>query len=379
MKQHNTLKQMELFKTLAAGDLERLRAIVADDPDVLNCYDYRNFGATPLTMACFSNRPTLVETLIELGADPNKKSDWNMGPWSPLHCAIFRRDKQLAEYLLSHGAIMDVHTAAGLGNHEAVVRLLETDPSRVVEKGGDGCHPLHFADTTEVAQVLLDRGAEIDGRCIDHYSTPAQYLCSIRPEVASYLFSKGATPDIFSAVLCGDDPMLERLLMADPNLIHARINQAFFPPGPEHDVHNILTFSIGLDATPLHAAAKGNHSNAVSILVRHGLAPNVRGGYDHATPLHTAAWSNCAVSAASLLENGADIDAVSGKLHNNSPAGWAIVAGSDSVFELLMARGAQCKSWFLEDARAACAGGFDQVSNASPEQRNRILARLQLA
>lgn len=299
-----------------------------------------------------------------------------MGPWSPLHCAIFRRNKPLAEYLLSHGATMDVHTAAGMGNHDALARLLDAEPSRVVERGGDGCHPLHFADTAEVAQLLLDRGAEIDGRCIDHFSTPVQYLCSIRPELARFLFSVGATPDIFSTVLCGDDPCLERQLNANPNLVNARINQSFFPPSSEHDVHNILTFSVGLDSTPLHAAAKGNQCEAVSLLVRHGLSPNIRGGYDQATPLHTAAWSNCSVSAEALLDNGADIDARSGKLHNNSPAGWAIVSGSDKVFELLMDRGALCYEWFLEDARAACAGRFDQVSDALPEQRARILSRL---
>lgn len=376
MAQHNTPEQMEFFKTLAIGDIERLRAIVANDSEILNCYDYRNFGATPLTMACFSNRPTLVEALIELGTDPNRKSDWHMGPWSPLHCAVFRRDKPMAEFLLSHGATMDVHTAAGLGKYDETARLLDTDPSRVLERGGDGCHPLHFADTTEVAQLLLDRGAEIDGKCIDHHSTPAQYLCSIRPEVARFLFSKGATLDIFSTTFCGDDPSVEKLLNADPNLINARINQTFFPPGGEHDVHSILTFSVGLDSTPLHAAAKANRCEAVAILVRRGLSPDVRGGYDQATPLHTAAWNNCAVSAKALLENGANINAVSGKLHNNSPAGWAIVSGSDSVFNLLMDRGALCHSWFLDDARDACAGRFDQVSNATSEQRNRILSRL---
>ena len=379
MVQHNTPEQIEFFKSLAMADLERLRAIVAKDSEILNCYDYRNFGATPLTMACFSNRPALVEVLIELGADPNRKSDWDMGPWSPLHCAIFRRDRSLAEFLLSHGATMDMHTAAGLGKHDDVVLLLDADPSRVMERGGDGCHPLHFADTTEVAELLLDRGAEIDGRCIDHHSTPAQYLCSIRPEVAKFLFSRGATPDIFSTVLCGDDLLLEKLLNADPSLINARINQSFFPPGSEHDVHNILTFSVGLDATPLHAAAKGNRYEPVSILIRRGLSHSVRGGYDQATPLHIAAWNNCEVSARALLDSGADIDAVSGNLHNNSPAGWAIVAGSDNVFELLMDRGAKCHSWFMDDARDACDGRFEQVSSASPEQRARILSRLSRA
>ncbi len=233
-------------------------------------------------------------------------------------------------------------------------------------------------DTIEVAQLLIDGGAEIDGRCIDHHSTPVQYLCSIRPEVARFLFSIGATSDIFSTVLCGDDANVERLLNANPDLTHARINRSFFPPGNEQDVHNILTFSVGLDATPLHAAAKGNRREAVSILVRRGLSPNIRGGYDQATPLHTAAWSNCSVSAEALLDNGADIDARSGKLHNNSPAGWAIVSGSDSVFELLINRGAECHAWFLDDARDACNGRFDQVGKGATQQRERILSRLNM-
>ena len=126
----------------------------------------------------------------------------------------------------------------------------------------------------------------------------------------------------------------------------------------------------------MHSAAKANRCEAVDILVRRGLSPDVRGGYDLATPLHTAAWNNCAVSAEALLDNGADINLVSGKLHNNSPAGWAIVSGSDSVFDLLMDRGALCHSWFLDDAREACDGRFDQVSHVSPQQRDRILSRV---
>jgi hypothetical protein len=110
--------------------------------------------------------------------------------------------------------------------------------------------------------------------------------------------------------------------------------------------------------------------------VRCGLSVDVRGGYDLSTPLHTAAWSNCPDAAAALLDNGADIDIRSGKLHNNSPAGWAIVAGSDRVFELLLDRGATVYEWFVDDARDACDRRFDQVSNVPKVQRERILSRL---
>jgi ankyrin repeat protein len=373
----NTPDQAAFFRTLANGDHGQIRAIASASPGILDSFDYRNFGATPLTWACFSKRQDLVELLIELGADPNRRSDWHMGPWSPLHCAVFRGDQNLATYLLSMGAVLDVHTAAGLGDCDAVRQLLDAEPARVNERGGDGCQPLHFADTVEVAKLMLERGAEIDGRCIDHHSTPVQYLCTSRPNVARFLLSMGAQPDIVSSAACDDVGLIETLLSENPDLINVRINQTFFPPGTEHDVHNTMTFSIGLDATPLHAAAKGNCSEVISQLSKHGLSLDVRGGYDHATPLHMAAWNNCNVSAVALLNAGADIEARSGKLHNNTPAGWAIVAGADRVFDLLIDQGAHCHPWFFDDARDACAGRFDQVSGATKDQRHRILSRLE--
>lgn len=373
----NTPEQTEFFRTLAAGDEAAIRACVAKNLSLLESFDYRSFGATPLTGACFSNRPALVAVLLELGADPNRRSDWHMGPWSPLHCAVFRGDKQLARYLLSQGAVLDVHTAAGLGDVDALGKLLDANPERVHERGGDGCLPLHFADTAQVAMQLLDRGADIDARCVDHYSTPVQYLCSRRPEVARHLLSIGARPDIFSAATCGALSTIQQLLGAQPELMQARINQTWLPPGSEHNVYNIMTFSIGSDSTALHAAARGNQRESVLLLIENGMSPDIRGGYDSATPLHLAAWNNCPVSAQALLDGGADLEARSGKLHNNTPAGWSIVAGSDEVFALLLDRGAERHPWFLEDARDALDGRFDQVSQATREQRQRILKRVE--
>lgn len=156
-----------------------------------------------------------------------------MGPGSPLHCAIFRGDKNLATLLIPKGAVLDVHTAVGLGDCSGI-------------------------------SLLLERGADIDGRCIDRHSSPVQYLCTTRPNVAQFLLSMGVQADIVSSAACGDIESINRLLSKNSDLINVRINQTSFPPGAEHNVHNTMTFSIGLDATPLHAAAKGDCSDAVA-------------------------------------------------------------------------------------------------------------------
>ncbi|MFO0924813.1 MAG: ankyrin repeat domain-containing protein [Pirellulales bacterium] len=320
MTSSDKLKEASFFQALATEQLEDVRSMVLEQPSLLDAFDDRQFGATPLTMACFANRRNVVELLLDLGADPNRRSRWKMGPWSPLHCALFRCDQSLAQYLLQRGAELDVHTAAGLGLLPELQELLDAQPERVHERGGDGCFPLHFAASTEVADVLLARGAPIDGRCIDHFNAPAQYLCLKRPEVAIHLFDKGASIDLFSAILAGSEKYIAQALDKTPDWQTARIDQSFFPPSAEHDVHNILTFVVGYRATPLHTATIANRGNIIQLLIDRGASPHLRGGYDDATPLHLAAWNDLLEAAQALCEHGADLNVRSGKIHNNSPA-----------------------------------------------------------
>ena len=147
------------------------------------------------------------------------------------------------------------------------------------------------------------------------------------------------------------------------------MDQTFFPPSSEHDVHNILTFSVGHGATPMHAAASGNRAEAIPLLLAKGADINARGDYDMATPLHLAAWNDSLEAASALVELGADMEARSGKLHNNSAAGWAIVAGANRVFEMLLSRGTEVFPWFTEDAKCGCTGQFDQMRRASSDAR----------
>ncbi len=372
----NTAEEIAFFVAIRNRQFDEIRKQVSSRPSLVLACDENSFGATPVTLACFRNDREMVDFMLDLGVDANRPSDWWAGPWTPLHCAIHNGNTELAVHLLDRGAILDVHTAAGLNRMDDLRRMLDEAPDRVSERGGDGCQPLHFAGSVESADFLLSRGADLNARDVDHYSTPVQYLALRRPEVARHLFAKGAEADIFSAVLAEDHTVVGSLLATSPGVVDERINQQRFPPGPAHDVHNIMTFTVGNNATPLQAAAKGNRVSMVRALVDGGADINGRGGYDDSTALHIAAWENHAEIAEQLLDCGADIDIRSGKIHNNSPAGWAIVAGSDRVFALLMDRGAEKPDWFISDAQAAMAGKFLPYKAVPPENYARILARL---
>jgi ankyrin repeat protein len=90
-----------------------------------------------------------------------------------------------------------------------------------------------------------------------------------------------------------------------------------------------------------------------------------------------AAWDNQLQAATALVDHGADINIRSGSIHNNSPAGWAIVAGSADVFEMLIDRGADVLEWFRDDAQAAINGKFTQYKSVPPENYQRIWHCLQ--
>jgi hypothetical protein len=99
---------------------------------------------------------------------------------------------------------------------------VSADGALVHARGGDGQQPLHLAKSVAIADFLLERGAGIDARCIDHHSTPAQYALVERTEVCRRLLDRGATPDIFMAAHLGDVALATRLLDADPGCVAAR-------------------------------------------------------------------------------------------------------------------------------------------------------------
>src|SRR5436190_8678451 len=142
----------------------------------------------------------MLDVLLEAGADINAKSRWWAGGFGLLHNAV----PDLAAYAIERGAIVDVHAAARLGLIGKLRELIAADPTLVHARGGDGQTPLHFASTVEIAKYLLDMGADIDARDVDHESTPAQYMIKDRQEIVRLLVRRGCRTDILMAAALGD-------------------------------------------------------------------------------------------------------------------------------------------------------------------------------
>src|SRR5882672_12305057 len=167
----------------------------------------------------------MLDVLLEAGADLNAKSRWWAGGFGLLHTA----KPDLAAYAIQRGATVDAHAAARLGLFEKLRELITADPALVHAPGGDGQTPLHFASTIEIAEFLLDHGADIDARDVDHESTPAQYMIPDRQEIARHLVRRGCQTDILMAAALGDADLAERLLQADPECIRTRVSSEYFP------------------------------------------------------------------------------------------------------------------------------------------------------
>ena len=212
----------QFLSALHAGDVERVRTLLEQHEDVRSAINepISHFNSRPVARATKNLR--LLDLLLSHGADLNLKSTWWAGGFGLLESGITPEE---AAPLIARGATVDVFAAAHLGMFDRLRELVDADPSLVHARGGDGKTPLHCARTVEIAQLLIDRGANIDSRDVDHESTPAQYLVRDAPEVARLLVSHGAWFDIFIAIGLRDTVLVERCLKDDPQALDHRIGQ----------------------------------------------------------------------------------------------------------------------------------------------------------
>lgn len=224
------------------------------------------FDAPAIVIAARRNNRDLMDVLIEYGADVNAKSEWWAGAYGTLHNAA----PEMVTYLTEHGATVDVHAAAEQGMMDVLEKLLTADPTLVNAKGPDGQRPLHFARSTAMIDFLLDHGAEINARDVDHCGTAAQYLVAEHPDLARHLLQRGAQADIFMACALGDVELVKTVLDADADALNQRIGGADYPPVPPAPGGHIYTHNLGTNQSPFQIARKYGQDAVYQLLLERG-------------------------------------------------------------------------------------------------------------
>lgn len=336
------------------------------------------FGQTALLAAVERQNREMVDVLLRAGANINQKSHWWAGGFHALDDAW--RTPWMASFLIGRGAVLEIHHAVRLEMLEDVRRMLAGNPALVHARGGDGQLPLHFAQTVETAEFLLERGAAINGRDIDHESTAAQWMVRDRPAVARALVRRGAATDILMASALGELDVVTRLLDVDPRVIRTAVNETWFPKKDPRAGGTIYIWTLGANKTaPILArefgqqhvlralmdrapdgmrlatacelgdedlcarllaahpglastlgpdeqrtiadAAQENNLDAVRLMLRAGWPVDARGQHQ-ATPLHWAGFNGNVELARLLLAHGAPVD-LKGDEYDGTPLDWA--------------------------------------------------------
>ena len=253
------------FRSLVnEGDPARVRAALKGDDSLRALIDAPIFAfdSPALVSVAGTDNVKLVEVLLEFGADPNRKSSWWAGGFHPLHSAR----GGVADRLLAAGSTPDACAAASLDRADLLRNILRADPTRVHERGGDGQTPLHFTRSREVADMLIEAGADLDARDVDHRSTAAEWMVQDRSELARYLVDRGATADVFLAAALGLTDRAREMVRSDPSLLELRTSQGEYGERAPSSYH-IYQWTLGPGLTPLQVAAKFGRGDTLAAMM----------------------------------------------------------------------------------------------------------------
>ncbi|MDP6721685.1 MAG: ankyrin repeat domain-containing protein, partial [Pirellulaceae bacterium] len=172
------------------------------------------------------------------------------------------RNQQAIDFLLDHGATVDIFACAYLGKSADAEALLKRKPELTRATTPDGMTALHYAARAgnfDVADVLLRFDSDINGRS-NSGATALIEACHGGPwkphgdeEIIQLLLNKNAQVDLFTAAAMGRTDLIESLLDQDAILIDNLNDEG---------------------ETALSVAAQNNHFAAVKVLVRRGADVN---------------------------------------------------------------------------------------------------------
>jgi len=167
-----------------------------------------------------------------LAHDPESASARNEQGISALMLALYMRRGEVADLLQAARPVLDIFEAATLGKTEQIAELIKKDRSLVNARSGDGFTPLHLAcffGQESAAHLLLENGAQADAVANNPMKVMPLHSAAAGRKVAIVrdLLEHGAPPNarqeagwtaLHEAAQSGDKEMIELLLKhgADP-------------------------------------------------------------------------------------------------------------------------------------------------------------------
>jgi ankyrin repeat protein len=290
----------------------------------LNCRDFPD-NAAPLHFAAAHGDLETVRLLVEAGADVDGKGDdYAVGVLGWATCFKEVREN-VAAYLLSHGATLNLWTAIALDRPHELRAMIARDPSLLAARMTRNQHrrtPLHHAaakNRLRMVQLLLELGA--DPNATD--ATGATALTTASQEraeqtIVSALLAAGAKLDFLTAINTGRYDEAEAMLRDDPSRIGFD----------------------GADTIALHLAVNKRNLTALRWLLSRGVAVNAkRPMWDcNHTALHMTVESGAMEIARLLLDAGADPNIRDDKYHATA-LGWADFFGRGDFADLIREKG----------------------------------------
>jgi ankyrin repeat protein len=281
-----------------------------------------------------------------------------------------------------------LYYAALCGFHDLAEQLIINHPQQVYITGGYFMSPLGAAlrgGHAKIAQVLYERGADVDVQGHDDCTLLYGASSSEHFEIVQWLLSHGANPNdlskldgwtsLHAAAFTGHVEVI-RLLLQYKADIYAHDPQGFTPlhKAMQYDERvNVarLLLEHGADIyaqdnngqTPLHVAARNGLVNVARLLFEHGADISAHDN-DGQTPLHVVAAQYERVNVAWLLfEHGADVNAQDNNC--NTPLLGAVKRGCLEVARLLVEHGANLDAEDNEGRtpfQVASEGGYHDIA-----------------
>jgi len=308
-----------VWNAAGSGHLDQVRrAIEWGDP--VNVRDQR--GHTPFFLAVTCNKMQVAEFLVAHGADVNVKD--NEGD-APLHLVVASRDDR-AKFLIANGA--DVNSVGFEGETPLILVAFHPDLYHVVElliAGGADVNIKTSWGETPLARAIMGNNRETGVLLLRHGARPPEgitplHLAAYSGEILKADFLFGNFPDVNAAGFRGLTPL---------HLAADRKTAVF-----------LLTLGAGLRArdsrewTPLHSAAWAGRADVAAVLIAAGADVNAKAKLG-LRPLHLAAIRCHKEVVELLLARGADVNSKDD--NESTPLHWV---GTSEVAKILIAHGA---------------------------------------